>query len=106
MLVREFANKICAMNRKLVVVPGPFKVFGLYLYQPRHPDAKENGLVHVGAISAPAGWLGGCPKKKIVLPTSGMMLRGYLVTLRMLVDKGILPKSSVTSVFGSSWRVA
>lgn len=105
MNVRQFAGKLRMLNPKIVVVPGKHGIFGLYLRMPGHPNAAPNGLLHIGGVSAPGGFVGPCPRKRFV-NAWGVECRGYLETLRLLVDHGHATASKVTRVFDSAWRTA
>jgi hypothetical protein len=106
MTVREFAGRLRGLNRKLRVIPGKHGIFGLYLHLPGHPDASPlNGLLHVGGISAPNGFCGVAPRKQYDNEW-GVRCRGYLETLRLLVDHKHVKGSDVTRHFDSAWRTA
>lgn len=104
MTVRELYGKLRYVNRKIRVVAGPHGIFGLYLKEPRHPDANPiSGLRHIGGITAPNGFCGTAPRKRTV-NAWGVDCRGYLDTLKLLHDHGHARSSDLNAAFGTDWR--
>lgn len=103
--VKEFVRKLRLINPKIRVCPGPNGVWGVYVRMPRHPDANPAGDVHYGGLSAPEGGCGPIPRKHY-FDFRGMRCRGYLETLRILVDKGALDGKILCRYFGHDWRTA
>lgn len=107
-----------SMDRRLRWVWSPGKVSGLYFWQPKHPDAHENGLRHIGAIASPS-WFFSLPKKdfytngKQHLGVDQMHVginldaweyhRGWKSTVKLLGDGGHFDKSKLARRFG--WDV-
>ena len=103
MTFREFKDKLSRVDRRLVIVPGPDKVSGVYIKgQHKNPDSNPNGYLLIGCIPSPS-WFLTLPRVDF-WDEDRQYHRGWAKCLRLIVDNGHLIESRVKSVFGNRWR--
>lgn len=95
------------MNPKFRIVPNAGMAWGLFLKQPRHPDADEKtGLIHVMSIPSPRFWSEHLPKETLYNDKGNILVRGWAVVVRLLLAKQLIKRHSVVSIFGHDWEIA
>ncbi len=103
---KVFTARLLRMNPKFRIIPNAGMAWGLFLKQPRHPDANEKGLVHVMSIPSPRFWSDSLPAKTIYNEKGNILVRGWHVVLRILVGQGHLKARQVKPLFGIAWETA
>lgn len=103
MTANQFVARLQRINSRFRFVLGPSFVSGLYLNEPQHPEAKENGLRWVGAIPSPR-FFRQLPEKDL-FDENKQYHRGWKTIVSRLVTEGVIKKSSAINVFGRSWQI-
>lgn len=104
MRVKEFVSKLRLCDSRIRLVPGPNRSSGLYIKQPRHPDANEQGLRWIGAVQSPS-WFWGSMQSKDWFDKDGGYNRGWMTVVGLLVKGGYITKRSAGHVFGWEWCI-
>lgn len=111
---KDVVAKLKKIDKRLRVVWSANKVSGLYFLRPGHPDAKPNGLVHIGAIASASWfftlpmkdfytkkdrvWLGGVPPGESTMDWE--YHRGWKSTVKLLVEQGHFDRFAIGKAFG------
>ncbi len=103
MTANEFVGKLQAIDARFRFIPGPNFVSGLYLKQPRHPDAAFNGLRWVGAVPSPR-FFWQLPEKDF-FDEKRQYHRGWKTILMKLCAEKIIPLSKASRMFGWQFLV-
>jgi hypothetical protein len=101
-----FTARLLRMNPKFRIVPNGGMAWGLFLKQPRHPDANEHGLVHLLSIPSPRFYSDSLPAKTIYNEKGNILVRGWMIVLRLLVGQRHLKARQVKALFGTAWETA
>ncbi len=111
---KKMVRMLQGIDRRLRVCWAPGKVSGLYFWQPKHPEAHENGLRHIGAIPS-ASWFLSLPEKDFYTKGQHFCLsgipkdelikdwefhRGWKSVLKKLGEDGHFDKSKLSKIFG------
>jgi hypothetical protein len=110
MRVKELVARLKKLDPRVVFVPGPGKVSGLYLHIPRHPEAHANGLFWIGAVPSPH-WFHSMPEKDIFTEKKNVRIgtppeyhRGWKTVLKLLVEREhAFTKAKIAREFG--WEI-
>ena len=106
MTVKEMVSKLRAYNPKFRFVPGALKASGLYLFDPTHEDAHENGLRWVAALPSPSFFSGNLYAKDFYFIASdgtSQYMRGWHTVVRMLEASRTITRNRLKMLFGSAW---
>lgn len=101
-----FKSRLLRMNPKFRIIPNAGMAWGLFLKQPRNPDANEQGLVHLMSIPSPRFWSEHLPKETLKNEQGHILVRGWAVVLRYLVTNGHLSRRKVIDIFRHDWEIA
>lgn len=101
-----FKARLMRMNSKFRIIPNAGMAWGLFLKQPRHPDANEQGLVHVMSIPSPRFWSEHLPKETVKNEQGHIVVRGWAVIVRLLLGQRLVKRHSVLTNFGHDWEIA
>ena len=101
-----FKARLMRMNPKFKIVPNAGMAWGLFLKQPRHPDANEQGLVHLMSIPSPRFWSEHLPKETLRNEQGHILVRGWAVIVRLLLSQGHVKRHSVITNFRHDWEIA
>jgi hypothetical protein len=101
-----FKARLMRMNPKFRIIPNAGMAWGLFLKQPRHPDANEQGLVHVLSIPSPRFYSDNLPKETIKNEKGHILVRGWAVVVRLLLAKQLVKRHSVITNFRHDWELA
>ena len=100
----EFRSKLYAINSKFKIVPNAGMAWGLFLKQPRHPDANEQGLVHLLSVPSPRFWSEHLPKETVKDEQGHILARGWAVIVRLLVAQGHMTRRDAADYFRFGWE--
>lgn len=100
----ELKSKLFAINPKFTIIPNGGMSWGLFLKQPRHPDANEQGLIHLMGIPSPRFWSENLPKETIRNENGNILVRGWAVVVRLLHAQGYISRRDMVTYFRHDWE--
>ena len=106
MTVHELIDKLKAIDSKIRFVVGPNKQSGIYKFQPKHPDAHENGLRWIGACPSPHMFFGKLQEFDWYDTAHGASEyhRGWRKIVNLLVAHGHIKGHDANEYFGIKWH--